>query len=146
MSRLSGAGAYSQGTFWPSPSPQLAGARSPRTTAGFASVVIGPIIAPRSRRSARAGADTMALHERIPMTSPFDVDALRTEFPSLAVEQDGRPIAYFDGPGGTQVPQRVIDAVTGYYRETNANSGGAFTTSEQTDAIAAEAHAAMVDF
>src|SRR5204862_4367885 len=76
----------------------------------------------------------------------FDVDALRAESPSRAAEQDGRPIAYSDGPGGTQVPQRVIDAVGGYYRETNANSGGAFKTSEQSDAIAAEAHAAKADF
>ena len=47
----------------------------------------------------------------------FDVDALRREFPALAVEQDGRPLAYFDGPGGTQVPQRVIDVVSRLLRE-----------------------------
>ena len=41
----------------------------------------------------------------------FDVDALRAEFPALAREQDGRPVVFLDGPGGTQVPQRVIDAV-----------------------------------
>jgi len=44
------------------------------------------------------------------MTS-FDVEALRRRFPALSIEQDGRPIALFDGPGGTQVPQSVIDAV-----------------------------------
>ena len=59
----------------------------------------------------------------------FDVDALRAEFPALAREQDGRPVAFLDGPGGTQVPQRVIDAVVGYYRDMNANHEGAFTTS-----------------
>ena len=75
----------------------------------------------------------------------FDVDALRAEFPALAREQDGRPVAFLDGPGGTQVPQRVIDAVAGYYRDTNANSGGAFTTSELTDAMSDEAHAAVAD-
>ena len=53
----------------------------------------------------------------------FDVDALRAEFPALAREQDGRPVAFLDGPGGTQVPQRVIDAVVGYYRDMNANAG-----------------------
>ena len=47
----------------------------------------------------------------------FDVDALRAEFPALAREQDGRPVAFLDGPGGTQVPQRVIDAVVGYYSD-----------------------------
>jgi len=76
----------------------------------------------------------------------FDVDALRAEFPALAREQAGRPVVFLDGPGGTQVPQRVIDAVTGYYREMNANAGGAFTTSELSDAVAAEAHAAVADF
>ena len=75
----------------------------------------------------------------------FDVDALRAEFPALARQQDGRPVAFLDGPGGTQVPQRVIDAVTGYYRDSNANSGGVFTTSELSDAIADEAHAAVAD-
>ena len=59
----------------------------------------------------------------------FDVEALRTEFPALAREQDGQPVAFLDGPGGTQVPQRVIDAVAGYLRDTNANAGGAFRTS-----------------
>jgi cysteine desulfurase family protein (TIGR01976 family) len=76
----------------------------------------------------------------------FDVDALRAEFPGLAREHDGRPAVFLDGPGGTQVPQRVIDAVSRYYREMNANSGGTFTTSEQTDAMANEAHAAVADF
>jgi len=76
----------------------------------------------------------------------FDVDALRAEFPALARVQDGRPAVFLDGPGGTQVPQRVIDAVTAYYRDTNANSGGAFTTSIESDAMTDEAHAAVADF
>ena len=82
----------------------------------------------------------------MPAQPAFDVEALRAEFPALAREQDGRQVAFLDGPGGTQVPQRVIDAVTGYYREMNANSGGAFTTSELSDAMADEAHAAVADF
>ena len=76
----------------------------------------------------------------------FDVDALRAEFPALARQQDGRTVAFLDGPGDTQVPQRVIDAVADYLANTNANSGGAFTTSELSDAIADEAHAAVADF
>jgi cysteine desulfurase family protein (TIGR01976 family) len=75
----------------------------------------------------------------------FDVDALRARFPALSLEQDGHPIAFFDGPGGTQVPQSVIDAVTRYYRESNANTDGAFLTSRRSDAIIAEAHQAMAD-
>jgi cysteine desulfurase family protein (TIGR01976 family) len=76
----------------------------------------------------------------------FEVDALRAQFPALAREQDGRPVAFLDGPGGTQVPQRVIDAVSDYYTNANANSGGAFTTSELSDALTGEAHAAVADF
>jgi cysteine desulfurase family protein (TIGR01976 family) len=75
----------------------------------------------------------------------FDVAALRRRFPALSLEQDGRPIAFFDGPGGTQVPDTVIDAVARYYRESNANADGAFLTSRRSDAIIAEAHTAMVD-
>ena len=76
----------------------------------------------------------------------FDVEALRAEFPALARQQDGRAVAFLDGPGGTQVPQRVIDAVADYYTHANANSGGAFTTSELSDALTDEAHAAVADF
>ncbi|HET9083998.1 MAG TPA: cysteine desulfurase-like protein [Candidatus Limnocylindrales bacterium] len=76
----------------------------------------------------------------------FDVTALRAEFPALRREQDGRAVAYLDGPGGTQVPQRVIDAVAGYLSDTNANHGGAFATSEASDAMAEEAHVAIADF
>ncbi len=52
---------------------------------------------------------------------------------------------YLDGPGGTQVPQRVIDAVSDYYRHRNANEGGAFASSAENDAMAAEAHQAVAD-
>jgi cysteine desulfurase family protein (TIGR01976 family) len=75
----------------------------------------------------------------------FDVDALRSRFPALSIEQDGRPIALFDGPGGTQVPQSVIDAVAGYYREANANHGGTFLTSRRSDEIVEDAHLALAD-
>jgi cysteine desulfurase family protein (TIGR01976 family) len=75
----------------------------------------------------------------------FDVAALRRRFPALSLEQDGRPIAFFDGPGGTQVPASVIDAVARYYRESNANTDGAFLTSHRSDEIIAEAHQAMAD-
>ena len=75
----------------------------------------------------------------------FDVEAIRKRFPALSLTHDGRPMAFFDGPGGTQVPQSVIDAVTDYYRTSNANHGGAFATSERSDAIVDEAHAALGD-
>jgi cysteine desulfurase family protein (TIGR01976 family) len=75
----------------------------------------------------------------------FDVEALRRRFPALSLTHEGRPMAFFDGPGGTQVPDTVIDAVTNYYRETNANAGGPFPTSVRSDAIAEDAHAAAAD-
>jgi cysteine desulfurase family protein (TIGR01976 family) len=75
----------------------------------------------------------------------FDVAALRAEFPSLRRTLGDLPIAYFDGPGGTQVPQGVIDAVVRYYETSNANDGGAFDTSRESDAIVDEAHAAVAD-
>jgi len=75
----------------------------------------------------------------------FDPALLRPQFPALSARQDGRPVVFLDGPGGTQVPQRVIDAVAGYYRDANANAHGAFATSKRSDAIVEEAHAAVAD-
>jgi cysteine desulfurase family protein (TIGR01976 family) len=75
----------------------------------------------------------------------FDPALLRPQFPALSALQDGRPTVFLDGPGGTQVPQRVIDAVAGYYRDANANVHGAFRTSARTDAILEDAHAALAD-
>ena len=78
------------------------------------------------------------------MTS-FDVDSLRARFPALSSTHRDRPLAFFDGPGGTQVPESVIDAVSSYYRTSNANHGGAFETSRRSDAIVDAAHVAVAD-
>jgi cysteine desulfurase family protein (TIGR01976 family) len=59
---------------------------------------------------------------------------------------NGHPAAFLDGPGGTQVPQRVIDAISAYLSHDNANTGGAYPTSRHTDAMIARARAAMADF
>lgn len=75
----------------------------------------------------------------------LDPSVVRPAFPALALEQDGEPLAYFDGPGGTQVHESVIEAVSAYYRTSNANNGGAFLTSERSDAVVAEARAAVAD-
>jgi cysteine desulfurase family protein (TIGR01976 family) len=83
------------------------------------------------------------------MTAPLatlDLAAIRAAFPSLSVEQNGQPVVYFDNPGGTQVPRACIDAITQYLASANANTGGAFLTSQRTDAVLAEAHTAMADF
>src|SRR3954451_21128082 len=100
----------------------------------------------RCHRPARAEGGILPSMSSDRHTPLFDVQALRAEFPALGLEQDGRPVVFFDGPGGTQVPQRVIDAVTGYFRSTNANSSGAFVTSERSDAMSAATHAAVGDF
>jgi cysteine desulfurase family protein (TIGR01976 family) len=76
----------------------------------------------------------------------LDLDWVRGQFPSLKQTANGHPAAFLDGPAGTQVPQRVIDAVRDYYEQSNANTCGAFATSRRSDAILASAHAAMGDF
>jgi len=79
-------------------------------------------------------------------TPALDVTYVRAQFPSLAQTVNGHPAAFLDGPGGTQVPQRVIDAISDYLRRDNANTGGAYATSRRTDAMIAEARSAMADF
>ncbi|HEY6373183.1 MAG TPA: cysteine desulfurase-like protein [Candidatus Sulfotelmatobacter sp.] len=79
-------------------------------------------------------------------TSALDLTYVRSQFPSLAQTVNGHPAAFLDGPGGTQVPQRVIDAISDYLRHNNANTGGAYSTSRSTDAMIAEARSAMADF
>ncbi len=76
----------------------------------------------------------------------FDVEAVRAQFPALQRVVDGVHPIYFDNPAGTQVPQRVIDAVTGYYTQMNANSGGAFATSAATDALVQRTRAKLERF
>jgi len=71
---------------------------------------------------------------------------VRAQFPSLSQRVNGHPAAFLDGPGGTQVPQRVIDAISAYLRENNANTCGAYATSRNTDRVIADARSAMADF
>lgn len=77
----------------------------------------------------------------------IDLSPLRAKFPALQeTDEQGRPYVYFDGPGGTQVPQPVLDAMTGYLIKTNANKGGRFATSRRNDQLMRDAHVAMADF
>ncbi|MEO5986547.1 MAG: cysteine desulfurase-like protein [Candidatus Limnocylindria bacterium] len=76
----------------------------------------------------------------------LDVAALRDHFPSLARTMGGVPVAYLDGPGGTQVPRQCIARITDYLERSNANHGGAFGASVETDEILHEVHAAGADF
>ena len=75
----------------------------------------------------------------------LDLAWIRGQFPALAQKVGSHPAVFFDGPGGTQVPQRVIDAIGDYLIHANANTHGAFATSARSDALIAEAHAAMAD-
>jgi len=76
----------------------------------------------------------------------LDLTHIRAQFPALAQTVNAHPAVFLDGPGGTQVPQRVIDAISNYLRRDNANTCGAYATSRNTDAMLAEARAAMADF
>ena len=78
------------------------------------------------------------------MTEP-DLAHVRSRFPALARELDGRPAVFVDAPGGSQVPEPVIEAMAGYLRRSNANAHGAFATSQETDEVIAEAHRAAAD-
>ncbi len=80
------------------------------------------------------------------MPNTSDLSSYRRYFPALELTINGEPAVYFDNPGGTQVPQQVIDAMVSYLREANANTYGAFVTSQRTNAVIAAARSAMADF
>ena len=71
----------------------------------------------------------------------LDIDAVRRRFSAL-----NSPLAFFDGPGGTQVPDEVIDAIARYLRESNANVGGPYGTSRATEALITQARLTAADF
>jgi cysteine desulfurase family protein (TIGR01976 family) len=93
---------------------------------------------------------TLSQSKTSPSHRPLDVAWVRSQFPALAqvvkTQSNNYPAVFLDGPGGTQVPQRVIDAISNYLSRNNANTGGAYETSRNTDRMIAEARAAMADF
>jgi cysteine desulfurase family protein (TIGR01976 family) len=74
------------------------------------------------------------------------VEEIRARFPALERTHGGHPVAYFDGPGGTQVPDAVPEAMRDYMLRHNANTHWSYPTSEETDAIIAGARQALADF
>lgn len=77
----------------------------------------------------------------------FDINAVRAQFPSLHMRTEkGTTPIFFDNPAGTQVPQRVIDAVSNYYLTMNANSGGMFATSRRSDQMVREVREKLAKF
>jgi cysteine desulfurase family protein (TIGR01976 family) len=71
---------------------------------------------------------------------------IRSQFPALERVHNGHPVAYFDGPGGTQVPRAVVEAMSDYLLHHNANTHWAYPTSEETDTVIAGAREALADF
>ena len=74
------------------------------------------------------------------------VEEIRRHFPALERVHAGRPVAYFDGPGGTQVPRVVVDAMADYLLRHNANTHWQYPTSEETDALLLGARQTLADF
>jgi cysteine desulfurase family protein (TIGR01976 family) len=84
--------------------------------------------------------------QQVGLIKPLDLARVRSQFPSLSRHVNGEPAAFLDGPGGTQVPQRVIDAISDYLSTRDANTCGAYATSRETDQVIASARSAMADF
>ncbi len=80
------------------------------------------------------------------IATSFDIAWVRSQFPALQLRVNGQPAAFLDGPGGTQVPQMVVDAIANYLKQSNANTGGAYATSRRTDAMIADARSVVADF
>lgn len=80
-------------------------------------------------------------HQFLPPT-----EQIRAAFPALERREAGRPVAYFDGPGGTQVPRAVVAAMADYLYHHNANTHWPYPTSRETDALIAAAREALADF
>jgi cysteine desulfurase family protein (TIGR01976 family) len=90
--------------------------------------------------------ETPALPVARPASTVFDVDAIRGRFPALERRDGGRPVAYFDGPGGTQVPVNVVRAMADYLFKHNANTHWRYPSSIETDAAIAAARSTLADF
>ena len=65
----------------------------------------------------------------------FQPEPFRNHFPSLRRLHQGKPLIFMDGPGGTQVPESVIEAISGYYKTSNSNTHGVFVTTQETDQV-----------
>jgi cysteine desulfurase family protein (TIGR01976 family) len=76
----------------------------------------------------------------------MSTEEIRRRFPALTRIHNGYPVAYFDGPGGTQVPRSVVEAMDDYLYHHNANTHWAYPTSEETDAIIDSARSVLADF
>jgi cysteine desulfurase family protein (TIGR01976 family) len=85
-------------------------------------------------------------HGSVAATAKKSIEEIRRCFPALDRTHNGHPVAYFDGPGGTQVPRAVVEAMNDYLYHHNANTHWAYPTSEETDAIIDFARSVLADF
>lgn len=76
----------------------------------------------------------------------ISIDDIRAQFPALQRVHNGHPVAYFDGPGGTQVPRSVVEAMNDYLYNHNANTHWGYPTSDETDQLIEDSRAALADF
>jgi len=76
----------------------------------------------------------------------IDSNSVRAEFPSLNRRYRDLPMVFLDGPGGTQIPNRVIEAITNYYTTSNSNTHGEFITTQETDQLIGNARKAIAVF
>jgi cysteine desulfurase family protein (TIGR01976 family) len=76
----------------------------------------------------------------------LSTEEIRSHFPALEREHNGHRVAYFDGPGGTQVPREVVESVSDYLYHHNANTHWAYPTSAETDELIEQARATLADF
>jgi cysteine desulfurase family protein (TIGR01976 family) len=79
-------------------------------------------------------------------TDVLPVEEIRQRFPALERVQEGQAVAYFDGPGGTQVPREVVEAMADYLYHHNANTHWAYPTSAETDELLERARESLADF
>ncbi|MGE5678312.1 MAG: aminotransferase class V-fold PLP-dependent enzyme, partial [Pseudomonadota bacterium] len=80
------------------------------------------------------------------MAFNYDVNYVRDQFPALDLQVSGKQVAFLDGPGGSQVPERVGEKILDYLYYHNANEHGVFKSSMDTMALVDEAREALADF
>src|ERR1051325_11188063 len=85
------------------------------------------------------------MKEAKPLTGISSVEEIRAHFPALERRHNGHAVAYFDGPGGTQTPRAVVEAMADYLYHHNANTHWAYPTSAETDALIEQSRAALAD-
>ena len=74
------------------------------------------------------------------------IQSCRAQFPALERQENGKPVIFFDGPAGTQVPRCVAEAMTHYLLHCNANHHGQFGTSQESDELLRQSHLAHAEF